>query len=1366
MIHEGPLLEYAGRDLALLQWAAAARHWIVLVLAAELFLPHSGGFAGAPGRARGRRSPLLCVALAVDRDGAGEDAHPARPGAARRWAAWSRSSGSDRWIAGAARERRAGRRASSLLGLGVIVVRRRSVAIALVAAQSLVLGVGALELAAGRSDEFLVAGLVLLAQGRRAAGAAARRSCAARASRDSSRRRRRRSCGSPARAPSRSPPPRSCRRSASATPQTEHDRRRARARRASRSSSRAARRSCSSSGSSSPRTASPCSPSSVPGGLSYVDRARRAVRPRARRHRRRRRSPSASTSSSAPATPSCCEGCVTDARRPCSSLARAGAAALAVRCSCCTPRARRRRPTASTSSPRSLDGRASRSLLAAIALAPRRRRAAARRPVPRRRRQRRVPRADRRRRAVQRARVARLPAHRRARLVQRRALAPLVLRRAVRLLGGAARRADRRQPRRSPGCWSRRRPPRRRCWSPSAAGATRSRPAGSTSCSRRSASRSRCWASSCWRSRCPAPATAAWARWTGTRWSAAPARLPHEATLVAFVLILAGLATKIGWAPVHNWLPDAHSEAPAPISALLSAALLPTVVLVAWRVKRDARRRRSAAATAGALFIGFGLASLARRGPVPVAAAAVEAPARLLQPRAHGRASRSASASAPRWRSPASSIHVAGHGLAKALGFYAAMPLLRSDPDAARPRARRRARRRARPTAAAMGVSLVALGGLPPSPLFVSELLILLGGIAGRRDRGRRGRRRRARARLPRPAARAARGRDRRARAAGAGARAAAASAPVAVTGRRARRRRCSRSPSPPSLLPGSAFVETLARRRAVSVDARRAPSRWREASSPRARRRRALRRRLGQRPRRRVAWRARSSRRTARRMCSPARRRTGACRRSSTSCPPRTGTSARPTTCTGCVFDGHEPLRALVAHPERPERVDDPGRRRRRARGRRRPDPRGRHRVRALPLPRRRRAHPRARPAPVLQAPRARAGGRGTQRSTRASRYAQRACAACAVTNTVAYAHAVEDALGLWPDRDLRVARTLAARARAPLQPPPRHRRDLRRRRLRARHDGLRRAQGPRAATQRAARRPPLPLRRRRRRRAARSRSTRRPPTPRRGTLRELRADAAAAWRELEFAGSLQARLDGVGVLDARRRAAPRRRRARRARRRRAHRRPQRRARACGTAASRPPRRAPRPATSPPGSSCAPPSWRPPATCSTSCSRDRSRPGTTARSAQPRRARRRPRREPARRDARRRRARRTTAIARLHLRTGSYANWPALAHAAAGQPPARLPAHQQELRALLRLRGPLMFVLLRQLARIRRQAALDRGRRRRSLALRHVDAGSCNGCEHELGARRQPRLRPRSASASTSSPRPATPTSCSSPAP
>ncbi|WP_053226487.1 NADH-quinone oxidoreductase subunit B family protein [Solirubrobacter soli] len=44
------------------------------------------------------------------------------------------------------------------------------------------------------------------------------------------------------------------------------------------------------------------------------------------------------------------------------------------------------------------------------------------------------------------------------------------------------------------------------------------------------------------------------------------------------------------------------------------------------------------------------------------------------------------------------------------------------------------------------------------------------------------------------------------------------------------------------------------------------------------------------------------------------------------------------------------------------------------------------------------------------------------------------------------------------------------------------------------------------------------------------------------------------------------------------------------------------------------------------------------------------------------------------------------------------------------------------------------MFVLLRQLQTVRHQAKLRRGAPR-SLAIRHVDAGSCNGCEHELGA-------------------------------
>lgn len=49
------------------------------------------------------------------------------------------------------------------------------------------------------------------------------------------------------------------------------------------------------------------------------------------------------------------------------------------------------------------------------------------------------------------------------------------------------------------------------------------------------------------------------------------------------------------------------------------------------------------------------------------------------------------------------------------------------------------------------------------------------------------------------------------------------------------------------------------------------------------------------------------------------------------------------------------------------------------------------------------------------------------------------------------------------------------------------------------------------------------------------------------------------------------------------------------------------------------------------------------------------------------------------------------------------------------------------------------MFVLLRHLAGVRRDADLPRRSSRGSLALRHVDAGSCNACEHELTATAAP---------------------------
>ena len=52
-----------------------------------------------------------------------------------------------------------------------------------------------------------------------------------------------------------------------------------------------------------------------------------------------------------------------------------------------------------------------------------------------------------------------------------------------------------------------------------------------------------------------------------------------------FVFILAGYGTKMGLAPFHTWLPDAHSEAPGPVSAMLSGALLNCSFLAIWRFR-------------------------------------------------------------------------------------------------------------------------------------------------------------------------------------------------------------------------------------------------------------------------------------------------------------------------------------------------------------------------------------------------------------------------------------------------------------------------------------------------------------------------------------------------------------------------------------------------------------------------------------------------------------------------------------------------------------------------------------------------------------------------------------------------------------
>ncbi len=95
--------------------------------------------------------------------------------------------------------------------------------------------------------------------------------------------------------------------------------------------------------------------------------------------------------------------------------------------------------------------------------------------------------------------------------------------------------------------------------------------------------------------------------WEALR-AAAPKMNPALAVL-AFLLVLVGYGTKVGLAPMHAWLPDAHSESPAPISAMLSGALLNGAMLgiVRYLTIADAATVGSLARTA---LVAFGVASL------------------------------------------------------------------------------------------------------------------------------------------------------------------------------------------------------------------------------------------------------------------------------------------------------------------------------------------------------------------------------------------------------------------------------------------------------------------------------------------------------------------------------------------------------------------------------------------------------------------------------------------------------------------------------------------------------------------------------------------------------------------------------------
>jgi hydrogenase-4 component F len=94
-----------------------------------------------------------------------------------------------------------------------------------------------------------------------------------------------------------------------------------------------------------------------------------------------------------------------------------------------------------------------------------------------------------------------------------------------------------------------------------------------------------------------------------TELTAVSADLEPTVLSIAFVFLLVGYGTKVGLAPLHNWLPDAHAEGPTPVSAVLSGLLLNVALyaLVRCKVLADGALGTPFASH---LMMGFGLLSV------------------------------------------------------------------------------------------------------------------------------------------------------------------------------------------------------------------------------------------------------------------------------------------------------------------------------------------------------------------------------------------------------------------------------------------------------------------------------------------------------------------------------------------------------------------------------------------------------------------------------------------------------------------------------------------------------------------------------------------------------------------------------------
>lgn len=196
---------------------------------------------------------------------------------------------------------------------------------------------------------------------------------------------------------------------------------------------------------------------------------------------------------------------------------------------------------------------------------------------------------------------------------------------------------------------------------------------------------------------------------------------------LAFVFALAGYGTKAGLAPFHTWLPDAHSQAPSPISALLSGASLAVALYALARFHLVTASAVGASFSSG-LLVAFGLLSLAVALPFIVVQADLK---RLLAYSSieHIGLAALALGFGGQLALAGLALHLICHGLAKSTVFLAAGRLI-AESGSHRISRLGGSLSRSPTDARVLLVGAVILAGLPPSGIFVAELAIIFGGVA------------------------------------------------------------------------------------------------------------------------------------------------------------------------------------------------------------------------------------------------------------------------------------------------------------------------------------------------------------------------------------------------------------------------------------------------------------------------------------------------------------------------------------------------------------------------------------------------------------------------------------------------------------